>query len=244
MEIVTHASKKRRAITPALLFLLLSAAEFLVFYLFILFFSAYSGYYVYFVQRTVLLTLLVAASVTVYKTAKNTGEIILHSALISATRGIFFIPFFYLEFLSNALYDSIDAILLSLLASAVAVVIHAAIVTAVSIIIKSVCTKRGMSENEIARPTDFKSPFAGTVLIISFAIAIINFLIELVTAIIFVAESNGLLFIGEAIYIVISLLFPILMLASIYFISILITMWVSKLLSHKSDRSIEEIENN
>ena len=244
MENVTQISRKRRAITPALIFLLLSAAEFLVFYLFMLFFSAHSGYYVYFVQRTVLLTLLVAASVTVYKTAKSIGEIILHSALISATRCIFFIPFFYLRFLSNALYDSVDAILLSLLASVVAILIHAAAAAVFSIIIKSVCTRRGMAENEIARPTDFKSPFTSTVLVISFIIAIINFLVELITAIIFVVESSGILFVGEAIYIVISLLFPILMLVGIYFLSILITMWINRLLLWKSKNPSKEIEYN
>lgn len=241
MENVTQISRKRRAITPALIFLLLSAVEFLVFYLFMLFFSAYSNYYIYFVQRTVLLTLLVAASVTVYKTGKSTGEIILHSALISATRGIFFIPFFYLEFLPDALYDSVDAILLSLLASTVAIIIHAAITIAISTILKRVCKKRGLAENEITNPINVKSPFSSTMLIISFIVAIINFLEALISTIINWVYIER---IAVLLYYVTALLFPILMLVGIYFLSILITMWVEKLLLKKSKNPPKEIEHN
>ena len=114
MEELDKIPASRRATTPMLIFFFLTVVEFIAFYLFWLFFSTYSGYYVYFVQRTLLLALLVAGSVTAYRTAKNTKEVILHSALVSIPRSIFFIPFFYLEFLSNVLYDSIDAIALSL----------------------------------------------------------------------------------------------------------------------------------
>lgn len=233
MEELNQLSRKQRAITPTLMFLFLSVLEFVVFYLFYLFFSQYSGYYVYFVQRTVMLTLLVAGSVTVYKTAENIGEAILHSALISVTRCVFFIPFFYLEFLSNVIYDSIDALALSIFASIVATVLHTAVTTGISFIIKAVCKKHGNIKTAIARPTDFKAAFSGTVLIISLVISMINFIVELVTAIVFVVESRGILFFSEAIYIVISLLFPILMLISIYFLSILIAIWIDKTISKK-----------
>ena len=233
-------SAKRRAAVSTLVFAFFSLAEFLAFYSFALVFSAYTYYYIYFAQRAFLFILLISAAVTVYKTARGVGELILHSALISVTRGIFFIPFFYLEILSNPLYDSLESFIISLLASIVAIIIHTALVALLSLIIKLVCKRGNMQKNEIAAPTKFNSPFTGTVLIISFIISVINFLVELVTAIVFLVESSGILFIGEAVYIVISLLFPIVLLVGIYFLSILITMLISKLLLNRSKKSKDE----
>ena len=244
MEELDKIPASRRATTPIMIFFFLTVVEFIAFYLFWLFFSTYSGYYVYFVQRTFLLALLVAGSVTVYRTAKNTKQVILHSALVSIPRSIFFIPFFYLEFLSNVLYDSIDAIALSLFATVVTVILHAAATACLCFIIKAVCAKRGVPKNEIRRPKDLKSTFCGTMLVISLVIAFINFAVELATAITFIVESNGILFISEAVYIIISLLFPIVMLVAMYFLPILIAMWVNKVMLRKIKKAEAASELN
>ncbi len=242
MDKLKKAAKIRRTLAPVSIFLLLSMIEFLLFYVFLLFFSSYSGYYVYFAQRLALLTLFVASAVTVYHTADNAGEVILHSFLISTTRCIFFLPFFYLEFLSNALYDSIDAIALSIFASIGVTVIHAAGVIGLCCIIKGVCKKRGLAKGELSSPIDFKSPFSAAVIIISLVIALINFAVELVTAIIFIIQSSGILFISEVIYIAFSLLFPIVILLAMYFLSILIAKWISKIAARWIKRTERKAE--
>ena len=233
--------KRIPAIKSAGAFALLSTAEYVLFHLFYLFLTSYTGYYIYFVQRTTLCLLFVAAAATVYSTAKTVKQLISHSFLISATRAIFFFPFFYILALSNPLWHTVEALLFSFLTTVIAVVIHANLVAIVAFIIKKACAKRGMAENEITSPKDFKSPFTSTVLIISFVVAMINLAEALLTALINVVNAN-IIYIKEIIYAVITLLFPIAMLAGMYFLSILIAHWVRKMILKAHENLLRKAE--
>ena len=223
-------------------FSILSFIEFVSFYLFINFLGDYSNEYIYFIQRVCLFVLLVAAGVAVYRTAKKGLQIITHSLFISATRGIFALPFFYLFFLSYAIYDSIDAIVLALFATIVAVILHAIFTALIAFVIKTVCKKNGMDENEIASPVRFKSPFSGTVLVIALAVGLINFIEAVASIIVSISNSYITPPLGHIIYYVITLIYPILILAGVYFLSILITMCIDKWILRKASKANDEAE--
>ena len=227
-----NVQKKSHIFSAVMIFALLSFVEFLAYYLFYNFALGYHETYIYFAQRPVLFILLVASGVCAYRTAKNIPQLILHSLFISATRAIFSIPFFYLNYLPSGYLLSLDAIILSILTSIVAIILHAALAMFIAIIIKVACKKKAMQENEIASPFNFKSAFCGAVLIIALVIAVINF-VEAVISIVLQIDSSYYVTLGDMIYFVITLLFPILMLVAMYFLPILIAMWVNKVMLRK-----------
>ena len=201
-------------------FFLAGIVEFLVYYLITLFISSFDFiyYYLYFVERFVLLVIPVMAAVVVYIRCDTRREVIKTSLYIALTRLIVFIPFFYLEYVYG-IYDSIEAILLSLLSSLAAVVIYFIVILVAHALTKHMMSKH--KEIELPAPLlDTSAPATKVIFTVSLLIFLINLALEIYSTVIFFMENGTIYYINEIVLMIASYVYLAIMLLGIHLIGV------------------------
>ncbi|MBQ8689637.1 MAG: hypothetical protein IJ515_04660 [Clostridia bacterium] len=220
-------SKKRaRAI---LWFALFALAEFLIYYVLYLSVTAYDAvyYYLYFAERFILLLIPVATGAIMAKKAAGTKSSLLFALYVSLTRLIPFIPFFYLEYVYGP-YDSVEAILLSLLTSAVTAAVNFALTVGVFYFISHLAKGRGGADTAKIPLFNTGNPYTLGIMICSLVIFALNLGMEIYTSVLFFAENGSVFFINELVMLVVSYVYLAVLLLGLHLVSCVAVNCLSK----------------
>ncbi len=201
-------------------FVLVGLVEFLVYYLVTLFINNFDFiyYYLYFVERFVLLVIPVIAAVIVYSRCDTWREVIKTSLYIALTRLVAFIPFFYLEYVYG-IYDSIEAILLSLLSSLAGAIIYFIVIFAAYTLIKYLLRKHDDPEYPVP-VFNTGAPVTRAVFTVSLIIFLINLALEVYSTVIFFMENGTIYYIDEIVLMVVSYVYLAILLIGVHAIGI------------------------
>ncbi len=197
-------------------FILAAFVEFIIYYVFTLLAKDFDAvyYYVYFVERFILLSIPVTAAAIILRRCEKHADVLKMTAGISLTRLIVFIPFFYIEYVYG-IYDSLEALLLSLLSSLAAVVIYFLLILGVYALMRFIVSKRGGAEYPV-RMLDLSSPATLAVLAVSLVIFVINLGFEIYSTVLFFIENGTVYYIDEIVLMVVSYVFLAVLLIGIH----------------------------
>ena len=201
-------------------FVLAGIVEFLVYYLVTLFIDNFDFiyYYLYFIERFVLLVIPVMAAVTIYTRCDTRREVIKTSLYVALTRLVAFIPFFYLEYVYG-IYDSIEAILLSLLSSLAGIVIYFIVILMAYALMKHLIDKHG--EVELPSPLfDTSAPATRAIFTVSLIIFLLNLIPEIYSTVTFFIENGTIYYIDEIVLMIVSYVYLAIMLLGIHLIGV------------------------
>ena len=216
---MTRKDTKGTRIVPW--FALGALLEFLVYYLVSILINDFDivYYYLYFVERFLLLCVPVAAAAVIVRREKTWSGAIKASTYISLTRLIVFIPFFYIEFVYG-IYDSLEAILLSLLASTAAVIIYVIVTLLAFALMRYIIKRRGGA----TYPTpvlDVGKPATFSVFAVSLIIFVINLIFEIYSTVIFIIENGTIYYVDEILLVVFSYVFLAILLIGIHAVGVI-----------------------
>ena len=216
---MTRKDTKGTRIVPW--FALGALLEFLVYYLVSILINDFDivYYYLYFVERFLLLCVPVAAAAVIIRREKTWLGVIKASTYISLTRLIVFIPFFYIEFVYG-IYDSLEAILLSLLASLAAVIIYVTVTLLAYMMMRYIIKSKGGA----SYPTplfDLGATATKAVFSVSLVIFIINLALEIYSTVAFIIENGTIYYVDEILLVVFSYVFLAILLIGIHAVGVI-----------------------
>ena len=175
-------------------------------------------YYLYFVERFILLAVPVMAAAIMIRRSDTWGSALKTCACISLSRLVVFIPFFYLEYVYG-MFDSIEALILSLLSSLAAVVVYFLVITASYAIMNAVIKKGGA---EYPTPLfDLGATATKAVFLVSLVIFIINLAFEIYSTVLFIIENGTIYYIDEIVLIFFSYVFLAVLLLGIHALGVM-----------------------
>ena len=203
MEVCMKKSKKR--VSATVWFTLFALLEFIVYYVIYLNATVYDTvyYYLYFAERFFLLMVPVGAGASSARENRGTSASLLLALYTSLTRLIVFVPFFYLEYVYGP-YDSVEAILLSLLTSVATGAVNFALTVGVHYLIRHIVKKRGKDPTDRIPLFNTANPYTLGIMICSLVLFSINLFMEIYTSVLFFAENGSIFFISELILLVVS----------------------------------------
>jgi hypothetical protein len=210
-------AKRRIGLIPR--FLGLALAEFLIYYIFTLLIHDFDViyYYLYFAERFILLAIPVVAAAIMIRRTDGYGEAVKMGIYISLTRLVLFIPFFYLEYVYG-MFDSLEALLLSLLSSVAAALVYFLMIILAYAIMRGVL-KRGGTKY----PTplfDIGAPATRAVFLVSLLIFAINLAFEIYSTVLFIIENGTIYYVDEILLIFFSYVFLAVLLIGIHILGI------------------------
>ena len=207
----------------SLILLLVHFATFLIMYLAEFIFK--SGFFTvlwYYVQKTTFLLIpLVSGLLTLIADAfLGTRAALLRLIPLSLAKLIYSIPFYYLQFVYDTFYDSVDAILLSLLQSLIESIVLYIFSLIIFIMMKCFLwiLNDGRSNRELlAKDTvlDFHDPVSATFMICT-ALCFVYWLVDEIITTVSTISSYATLTAGEIIYMLVSYVIDIALLALYY----------------------------
>ena len=174
-------------------------------------------YYLYFFERFILLAVPVVAAAIMIRRCGTRGEVIKTSACISLSRLVVFIPFFYLEYVYG-MFDSLEALLLSLLSSLAAVIVYFGVTLAIYAVMKAIISKGGA---KFPTPLfDLSANATKAVFLVSLVIFIINLAFEIYSTVLFIIENGTIYYIDEIVLIFFSYVFLAVLLLGIHLLGV------------------------
>ena len=176
-------------------------------------------YYLYFFERFILLAVPVVAAAIMVRRCGTRGEVIKTCACISLSRLVVFIPFFYLEYVYG-MFDSLEALLLSLLSSLAAVIVYFGVTLAIYAVIKAIISKGG---TKFPTPLfDLSANATKAVFLVSLVIFIINLAFEIYSTVLFIIENGTIYYIDEIVLVFFSYVFLAVLLLGIHMIGVVV----------------------
>lgn len=214
--------------TKASLLLLLGYfVTFLSFYLAnVLFYdTAVFSYLWYFVQKATFLLLPLISALLILTEYAYSGMKRALIALIplSATKIMYSLPYYYLNFVYDPFYDSLDALLLALLRSFLEIIALYAFTLAVFFLMKFILDLASKKQEPhaalLSRPTtlNFSDPVSLTFMVSSLLAFLYFFTVEIVDTVSVISRYSARLTGGEIVYMIFSYVFDVLLLALHYF---------------------------
>ncbi len=202
-------------------FIISAIAEFLIYYVLTISIRNFDliYYYLYFIERFILLAIPVTAAAITLRRATSKLDALKMSAYIALTRLVVFIPFFYLEYVYG-IYDSLEAVLLSLVSSLGAVIIYAVLIFAAYMLMRFVVDRRGGAEYPV-RIFDFSSPATLSVLTVTLIIFVLNLAFEIYSTVLFFIENGTIYYINEIVLMVLSYVFLAVLLIGLHTLGVL-----------------------
>ena len=174
-------------------------------------------YYLYFFERFILLAVPVVAAAIMVRRCGTRGEVIKTCACISLCRLVVFIPFFYLEYVYG-MFDSLEALLLSLLSSLAAVIVYFGVTLAIYAVMKAIISKGGA---KFPTPLfDLSANATKAVFLVSLVIFIINLAFEIYSTVLFIIENGTIYYIDEIVLIFFSYVFLAVLLLGIHLLGV------------------------
>ena len=176
-------------------------------------------YYLYFFERFILLAVPVVAAAIMIRRCGTRGEVIKTGACVSLSRLVVFIPFFYLEYVYG-MFDSLEALVLSLLSSLAGVIVYFGVTLAIYAIMKAIINKGGAKY-----PTplfDLSANATKAVFLVSLVIFIINLAFEIYSTVIFIIENGTIYYIDEIVLVFFSYVFLAVLLLGIHMIGVVV----------------------
>ena len=174
-------------------------------------------YYLYFFERFVLLAVPVVAAAIMIRRCGTRGEVIKTCAFISLSRLVVFIPFFYLEYVYG-MFDSLEALLLSLLSSLAAVIVYFGVTLAIYAVMKAIISKGGA---KFPTPLfDLSANATKAVFLVSLVIFVINLAFEIYSTVLFIIENGTIYYIDEIVLIFFSYVFLAVLLLGIHLLGV------------------------
>lgn len=176
-------------------------------------------YYLYFFERFILLAVPVVAAAIMIRRSDTWGSALKTCACISLSRLVVFIPFFYLEYVYG-MFDSLEALLLSLLSSLAGVIVYFGVTLAIYAIMKAIINKGGAKY-----PTplfDLSANATKAVFLVSLVIFIINLAFEIYSTVIFIIENGTIYYIDEIVLVFFSYVFLAVLLLGIHMIGVVV----------------------
>lgn len=212
---MNNTIEKPRRILPY--FAAVALVEFIIYYVLSLVAQSYDAvyYYLLFAERLIFLAVPVIAAAIIIRLCDTVKRTLITVALISLTRAIFLIPFLYIEYVYGP-YDSVEAITLSLLTTVITVAAHALIVLLLWWLMRLIIKRRG---GELSFPLPyfrFDNGASLSLIIISFAVFAINFIVEVISTVTFFIDNGTAYYADEIILIVFSYVYLILMFLAIH----------------------------
>ena len=175
-------------------------------------------YYLYFFERFILLAVPVVAAAIMIRRCGTRGEVIKTCACISLSRLVVFIPFFYLEYVYG-MFDSLEALLLSLLSSLAAVIVYFGVTLAIYAVMKVIISKGGA---KFPTPLlDLSANATKAVFLVSLVIFIINLAFEIYSTVLFIIENGTIYYIDEIVLIFFSYVFLAVLLLGIHALGVM-----------------------
>ncbi len=209
-------------------FAVFALIEFIIYYILTLISDNYSAvyYYFYFAERFITLAIPVVAVSMLIRQNRGTRKTVIATLLISLSRAIFFIPFFYLEYVYGP-YDSVEGIALSLLTTLVTVIIHALIMLLIWRIMRLIIGRCAHSEkysSEYPLPyLRFDNCITLSVSAVSFAVFAINLVFEIISTVSFFIDNGTVYYVDEILLIVFSYIYLIVLFFGIHLGSCFLT---------------------
>jgi len=211
----------------SLLLLLFHFATFLLYYIstYILYDVQFFTYVWYYVQKSTLLLIPLVSALLVLIADAYLGmkRALIMIIPLSFTKLIFSLPYYYLAFVYDPLYDSTDALLFSLIQSVLESVVLAVFVIVIFFIMRyliSVLNKTDDSRDVILSAKtvlDFKNPVSATFMISSALCFVYIVIDEILTTAAMISQYSGRLTGSEIAYILFSYVFDIILLLLHYF---------------------------
>lgn len=197
-------------------FILAAFAEFIIYYVFTLLAKDFDTvyYYLYFAERFILLAIPVTAAAVMIRRCTQRSEALKLAAYVSLSRLIVFIPFFYLEYVYS-IYDSLEAILLSLLSSLGGAVVYFLLIFGTYALMRFIIDRRGGAEYP-TRMLDLSSPATFAVLVVTLIIFVINLVFEIYSTVLFFIENGTVYYIDEIVLMLMSYVFLAILLIGIH----------------------------
>jgi len=213
----------KRLFTPSVpFFILTSLIEYIIFHLVVLFAKDFNTvyYYMVFAERLFFLTApIIMAALTVREKKKGTA-LITRALTLSLPRFIFLIPFLYMLGVTALPFNSVEAIIASLIVSAITVILHTLLVFILSLIMRTVVLRTGGVLYPVSL-LSLSSPMTRAIFLTSLGIFAINLIVEIVNTVIFVLGENGIFFISDIIYLAICYAYLALLLIAMHLLSCL-----------------------
>ena len=213
-----NEKKRGKRVTPR--FIGAALVEFLLYYVLSLLIYDFDViyYYLYFFERFILLAVPVVAAAIMIRRCGTRGEVIKTCACISLSRLVVFIPFFYLEYVYG-MFDSLEALLLSLLSSLAAVIVYFGVTLAIYAVMKVIISKGGA---KFPTPLlDLSANATKAVFLVSLVIFIINLAFEIYSTVLFIIENGTIYYIDEIVLIFFSYVFLAVLLLGIHALGVM-----------------------
>lgn len=218
----------KKMFTRASLFLLLGYfLTFLTFYFAnVLFYdTAVFSYLWYFVQKaTFLLLPLLSALLTLIAYAYSGFKLALVALIpLSAAKIMYSLPYYYLNFVYDPFYDSLDALILALLRSILELAALYAFTLVIFFLMKFILDAASKKSEPysllLSRSTalDFSDPVSVTFMISSLLAFLYFFTVEIVDTVSVISRYSARLTGGEIVYMIFSYVFDVLLLALHYY---------------------------
>ncbi len=208
-------SRLSRLLRPTVpFFLIASLIEYIVFHLIYLFSNDFNViyYYLIFAERFIFLLITLVTAIEVSYEGVRGGRAFLRSLILSLPRLLFLLPFLYVMGVSAMPFDSLEAILIALPTSVIVVLINALAVLLLSFILNKL--SRGEKPIRV-RPLNLNTKCGFAIFICSLIIFGVNFIIELISTITFIAGEGGVFFISDLIYLAICYVYLAIMLPAL-----------------------------
>lgn len=202
-EVINVETVRQKFRRPEAIFAIYSAVEYLVFHLLYLFVDGYLDYSMFLIRFSAC-AVPVTLGAMLLRRDRSFSATVLTALSTSLTRLIFFIPFFYIEFLSIS--STPGALLISLLTSLATAVLCALLSFICYLVIGAllgVYTKKLGTEPHLPmRAFDFSNPLSKAVFFIPFLAFIGNLIYEIITTVIFFRDAGSIFYIDDIVWLV------------------------------------------
>lgn len=229
MQFLLNLKDKLKSSAPFMLFLI-SLFDFLFYYIINLLFweSDAAVYTAYFVGRFFEFAIPIFAAALMLTRIQSTSKSLLTALIFALPRLVYLIPYYYLDYVYD-IYDSKEAILLSLATSAVVIIVVALKILLLHAIMRLFLRRAGIVEPTFPiRPLDLDSPATFGILIASLLVFLIELGLEIYDTVLFFIEAGTHYRTGEIISIVGSYVFLIAAFILTHAISCLLASYLKK----------------
>ena len=210
MQFLLNLKNNLKSSAPFMLFLI-SLFDFLFYYIINLLFweSDAAVYTAYFVGRFFEFAIPIFAAALMLTRIQSTKKTILTALIFSLPRIVYLIPYYYLDYVYD-IYDSKEAIVLSLATSAVVILVIALKTLLLHAIMRLFISRRGLTEPDFPiRPLDLDAPVTFGILTATLLVFIVELGLEIYDTVVFFIEAGTRYRTGEILSIVGSYVFLI-----------------------------------